>query len=57
MLLDSGAQISLIKTSGAKDLKPKVHTKVYHVMVQSLEDHSYHTIQLEFLLSVMKFPL
>ena len=62
VLLDSGAQISLIKTSVAKDLKLSVkdvvvtlikvgcqeeelHTKVYRVTVQSLEDHSYHTIQ------------
>ena len=62
VLLDSGAQISLIKTSVAKDLKLKgkdvvvtlikvgcqeeeLHTKVYRVTVQSLEDHSYHTIQ------------
>ena len=62
MLLDSGAQISLIETSVAKDLKLKgkdvvvtlikvgcqeeeLHTKVYRVTVQSLEDHYYHTIQ------------
>ena len=60
VLLDSGAQISLIKTSVAKYLKGKdvvvtlikvgcqeeeLHTKVYRVTVQSLEDHSYHTIQ------------
>ena len=62
VLLDSGAQVSLIKTSVAKDLKLKgkdvvvtlikvgcqeeeLHTKVYRVTVQSLEDHSYHTIQ------------
>ena len=62
VLLDSGAQTSLIKTSVAKDLKLKgkdvvvtlikvgcqeeeLHTKVYRVTVQSLEDHSYHTIQ------------
>ena len=62
VLLDSGAQISLIKTSVAKDLKLKgkdvvvtlikvgcqeeeLHTKVYRVTVQSLEDHSYHTIE------------
>ena len=62
VLLDSGAQISLIKTSVAKDLKLKgkdvvvtlikvgcqeeeLHTKVYRVTVQSLEDQSCHTIQ------------
>jgi hypothetical protein len=62
VLLDSGAQISLIKTSVAKDLKLKgkdvvvnlikvgcqeeeLHTKVYRVTIQSLEDHSYHQIE------------
>ncbi len=62
VLLDFGAQISLIKTSVAKDLKLKgkdvvvtlikvgneeeeLHTKVYRVTVQSLENQSCHTIQ------------
>jgi len=62
VLLDSGAQISLIKTSVAKDLKLKgkdvvvnlvkvgceeeeLHTKVYRVTIQSLENHSCHNIQ------------
>ena len=62
VLLDSGAQISLIKTSAAKDLKLKgkdvvvtlikvgcqeeeLHTKVYRVTVQSLENQSCHTIE------------
>ena len=53
VLLDSGAQISLTKTSVAKVVvtlikvgcqEEELHTKVYRVTVQSLEDHSYYTI-------------